>query len=131
MKYIHKLKIIIVLVVALLVSSFLSSNVFIAGTPKLNTQFISTLTGSPLRLWTNTANYVASLGKKKAATSDPLEVHRQELVADGYTQTSKHSYEKVDVAAKAITVEVLPDTQFVQKEVTLDGKRVKIWLPAD
>ncbi len=176
MKHLHivsKIKVVILLVVSLFVSSFVSNTVFIAGTPHLNMQFLAQVKDSPVAIWSSTREYIAQLGsgskdeyvayqRQEVArsipvidtlsteippprhiptistapvappiASNPINTRRQELTAQGYIQTDTNSYEKVDVAAKTISVVVLPETEFIQTQVTFDGQPVTMWAPAE
>lgn len=144
-----KLKILLTLVVAFLISSVASDTVFIAGTPYLNNPFIDEVASSPGVFFSRTSSYFASIGQGKSgvenyqqarvrdyqaaqsneSSSLPQPVRPEEFALQGYTQSAPQIYSKSNDAANTVYIYVSADAKFEKRMIEIGGEQVEAWIP--
>jgi len=151
-----KLKLIIIMTVALGISSISSNTVFIAATPYINKPFLSQVVRSPGVAFQSTRDYIAAIGKGRAGVQEYQQKRVEQYVADqsqsaggsfdsaaalpppksnedfsaqGYTPVGKGVYQKQNVAANTIEIYFSADAQFGKQTMQVNGQSVEAWVP--
>jgi hypothetical protein len=152
----RKLKILIIMTVALGMSSIASNTVFIAATPYVNKPFLSQVIRSPGVAFQSTRDYIAAIGKGRAGVQEYQQQRVEQYVADqsqsgsgsfessstlpppkstedfsvrGYTTTGNGIYAKQNVAANSIEIYFSADAKFGKQTIQVNGQSVEAWVP--
>lgn len=151
-----KLKLIIIMTVALGVSSVASNTVFIAATPYVNKPFLSQLIQSPGVAFQSTRDYIAAIGKGREGVREYQQQRVEQYVADqtrpgsgsfesgsslpppkssedfsvrGYIKDGTGRYHKQNVAANTIEIYFSADAKFEKRTLQVNGQSVEAWVP--
>lgn len=151
-----KLKLIIIMTVALGISSIASNTVFIAATPYVNKPFLTQIIRSPGVAFQSTRDYIAAIGKGRAGVQEYQQQRVEQYVADqsksasgsfestsslpppksaddfgvrGYTTAGNGVYHKQNVAANTIEIYFSADAKFEKRTMQIDGQSVEAWVP--
>jgi len=152
----RKLKILIIMIVALGMSSIASNTVFIAATPYVNKPFLTQMIRSPGVAFQSTRDYIAAIGKGRAGVQEYQQQRVEQYVADqsqsgsgayesfstlpppkssedfgvrGYTTAGNGIYHKQNVAANTIEIYFSADAKFGKQTIQVDGQSVEAWVP--
>ena len=149
-----KLKILIIMTVALGASSLMSNTVFIAATPYINKPFLAQVVRSPGVVIQNTRDYIASIGQGKQGVQQYQQQRIESYIAEqssggeatgslaalppprgqddfearGYAQTAQGVYAKQDVSANTIEFYFNEDARFEKRTVEVNGESVEAWV---
>jgi len=147
----RKLKIIIIILIAVVTSLLVANTVFIAGTPYINRSLIAELRFNPTIIATNTTDYLASITKGKdgirayqqrridsyvAQRIDsqgsnnvlPPPINPADFVARGFVPIARDTYEKINVSAKVVEMYYGSKSKFKQISAQFNGKDVEAWV---
>lgn len=150
-----KLKLIIIMTVALGISSISSNTVFIAATPYINKPFLSQVIRSPGVAFQSTRDYIAAIGKGREGVQEYQQKRVEQYIADqsqeggsfdsasalpppksdedfraqGYTSAGKGIYQKQNVAANTIEIYFSADAKFGKQTMQVNGQSVEAWVP--
>ena len=151
-----KFKLIIIMTVALGISSIASNTVFIAATPYVNKPFLSELIRSPGVAFQSTRDYIAAIGKGRAGVQEYQQQRVEQYVADqsktsngsfesastlpppkssedytvrGYSSSGNGIYHKQNVAANTIEIYFSADAKFEKRTMQVNGQTVEAWVP--
>lgn len=128
-RYSKRFLIIFTLFFSLIVSGFLSNNVFIAKSPKVNKAFFANLRYLPLDIVNNTQQFLASIfnpmdqiTKKKLDEFNKLPVSALNTIGKGV-------YAKEDRENNIVYIKVTKDAEWEEKEINFQGKIMKVRFP--
>ncbi len=151
-----KLKLIIIMTIALGISSLASNTVFIAATPYVNKQFLIQAVRSPGMAFQSTRDYIAAIGKGRAgvesyqkeqvqdyvakqsqtsngsfesASSLPPPKSTEDYAVRGYTTSGNGIYHKQNVSANTIEIYFSADAKFEKRTMQVNGQSVEAWVP--
>ncbi len=148
-----KLKIIIIMTVALGISSIASNTVFIAATPYVNKPFLAQMARSPGLAFQSTRDYIAAIGKGRTGVESyqqqqvqsyiakqeagasganaalPPATSQEDFTARGYERTGNGIYAKENVAAGVIEIYFTEDAKFEKRTLQVNGESVEAWVP--
>lgn len=114
----QKLKIIIVLLLALLLTNTLSKTVFLANTPRIDKAFFTNLKTLP-------NNFIASLSRKPANTIKKFE----SLPITALKPMTEGVYAAEDETGKIVYIRVTKDVEYEEKIINYEGKKIKVRFP--
>lgn len=128
-RYSKKFLIIFALFFSLIISGFLTNNVFIANSPTINKSFLTNLKYLPSDLFNNTQRFLASIfnpidpqTKKKLDEFNKLPVSALNTIGKGV-------YAKEDRENNIVYIKVTKDAEWEEKEINFQGKIVKVRFP--
>lgn len=134
----YYLKVFGLMMISFLLSSLVSNTIFLAGTPTINTQFIVRTGKSPGTFFTDTSAYVAALGRGKKSVSnyqakrqvETSEVQNHNYTAQGYHVKTGGVYEKHDVSAGTLQIQISEEAQYTKRRTLVAGQEIEVWVPA-
>jgi len=144
----RRLRIIAIIIIAYILASISSNNIFLTGTPHFNMGLIVQMRDTPRILWNNSREYISrALSQRTEYVPEPPKAggiilaptslstyppsDPNALIGPGYTQIKDGIYAKYDMSAKYIDIHILTDKQFVNREIVLAGKRVTVMMRGD
>lgn len=137
----HKLKILLLMGIAFLLSTLVSNTIFIAATPDINYSLIAQIRSSPGEFARRTGSYVAALvqGREEtqqyqraqvaAAEYTRTPATSQEYAARGYTQSEGGVYTKPESPTSPGVIDLTQASMELQVVSASDGSQVEVLMP--
>lgn len=138
----QKIKIFIAVLGAFCIARSLNGSVFYANTPYINQPYLESVAALPGRV--RQGVMTAFSGEK--STSDlprgkqmytsrtyptPADSRGYELMAQGFDTNKPGVFEKQDVVARKVTIEITDDVQYEKRLVVIGGQMVEAWVPKE
>lgn len=131
-----KAKILILMLGALILSSFVSNTVFIAGSPQINTELIAKLRTQPGALFRQAGDYVAALTKGKEATASLrdraiAQAEDTRLRSEGFQKVSAIMYTKEVPEQNLSIMNISAEARFEKRLIEFQGRQIEAWVPVE
>ncbi len=125
----QKVKIVLTIAMALILSSGLSNTIFLASTPRINKPSLAKLKNLPGTLVNNSANFLASLFnprdkiiKEKIGQFSTLPVSSMQRIGTGV-------YAQEDKKDNVVYIRVTKDAQWDERQINFQGKIITVRFP--
>lgn len=116
-----KLKIILTLFIAFLLTDILSKNIFLADTPKINKAFLANLKNSP-------GNFVAFLTNSRTNQNADFKKFENSPIS-ALKPVAKGIYAGENSNGRIVYIRVAKDIEFEEREINYEGRKIKVRFP--
>lgn len=131
-----RIKLILAIAVALILTTGGSPHVFIANTPTVRPHLDRYIASRLKNVWRGGNDFVARLFRKSdtstvAAFKEELKKKEEKLANTAFTQLSSGVYAKDEGEVHSLVEIRLDEMEFIEHTFVVDGKEIKIRIPKD
>jgi hypothetical protein len=141
----QKVKIFVAILGAFCIARALNGTIFYANTPYLNRPYLESIASIPGVLQQRVLSSVSGNRSSSSETQrdeathttrtytsrtypTPQDQRGHELMAQGFSTAKPGVFQKQDVVAKSVTIEITDDVRYEKRPVTIDGQTVEAWV---